>query len=142
MKNNTMLATELYLYQNPTKIVWEGSYSDAALNAMCEELPHLSLKMAVPESLTSETFRYIINHTKKEYIDKVAIAAEAKTNGDDDWIIHPLALLVCETDDYAGGDYEGSCDEYVGVWKRDLISVDNEAPPAEYKELVVAFTEY
>ncbi len=156
MDDNAVLATELYLHQNPTKLVWAGDYADHEdkykgqldyedkynknLYYMCGELPHLCLKITVPESLTSETFKYLVNHTKKEYIDKVAAGAAAKERGDP-WIIHPLPLLTCETDSGGGGDYRGDCEDWVGAWARDLISVEINKPCGEYKEVVVPFRE-
>jgi hypothetical protein len=156
MDDNMVLATELCLHQNPTKVVWAGDYAnnrdkyrgkldnddryDKNLYFMCNELPALQIKMTLSTELTSETFRYIVNHTKKEYIDKVSAAAVATARGDR-WIIHPLPLLTCETDAGGGGDYSGDCEEWVGAWARDLISVENDKPVGDYKEIIVPFRE-
>jgi hypothetical protein len=153
---NIILAVEQYLYQNPTKVVWAGDYADQTdkymgeldgedrydknLYYMCDDLLHLSLQINVPGFVTAQTFRYLVNHTKKEYIDKVAAADSAKEKGDE-FIIHPLPLLTCETDSGGGGDYNGDCEVFVGSWARDLISVDNKCP-VDYKEIVVPFKEY
>ena len=156
MEDNLVLATELYLYQNSTKVVWVGDYAnnrdkytgkldnddryDKNLYKVCNELPSLQIKMVLPTELRYETFRYLVNHTKKEYIDKVRASAIA-TSRRDQYIIHPLPLLTYESDAGGGGDYSGDCEEWVGAWARDLISVENDAPDEEYKEIVVPFRE-
>ncbi len=153
---NYVLATEFYLYKNPTKLVWTGDYANSDdkyrgnlnceekyeknLYKMCDEYPELKMKMAVSPELTSTTFKYLINHTKKEYIDKEKMIEFEKSRGTN-YIIHPLPLLTCETDGGGGGDYSGDCEEWVGAWARHFISVDNAAPGEDYKEVIVPFRE-
>ena len=74
--------------------------------------------------------RFIINHTKKEYVDIKHVECEnPEIWGSDDWFIHPLPLLTSEGCGRGGGDYHQSEDhpsyKYVGAWARDVISVSN-----------------
>ena len=71
--------------------------------------------------------RFIINHTKKEYVDTRHLEYE-ETYGEE-WFIHPLPLLTCEGCGRGGGDYHQSAEhpsyKYIGAWARDIISVSN-----------------
>ena len=62
--------------------------------------------------------RYIVNHTKKEYVDK-DIVPEDKEG----WKVHPLPLLTCEGNGRGGGDYR-LWNEFIGYWSRDKISIE------------------
>jgi hypothetical protein len=64
---------------------------------------------------------YVINHTKKSFVDKT------KVPNRDGWRIHPLPLLTCEGNGRGGGDYRND-DKIVGSWARDLISVSSTKP--------------
>jgi hypothetical protein len=99
-----------------SRIVWAGDYADNEpdseknLNSMCEGKDPFEYK-GQPAS-----YPYIVNHTKKVYIEK-------KGNG-----LHPLALLTAEGNGRGGGDYNGPNMDLVGTWARDVISMENEAP--------------
>jgi hypothetical protein len=62
-----------------------------------------------------ESYTYIVNHTKKVYIEK---------KGD----FHPLPILTAEGNGRGGGDYNGPNMDLVGTWARDVISMEHEAP--------------
>jgi hypothetical protein len=99
-----------------SRLVWAGDYADKEpdseknLNSMCQAKDPFEYKGP------SASYPYIVNHTKKVYIEK-------KGNG-----LHPLALLTAEGNGHGGGDYDGSNMEMVGTWARDVISMENEAP--------------
>jgi hypothetical protein len=99
-----------------SRLVWAGDYADAEPNSksnlhkMCEGKDPFVYR----GELVSYT--YIVNHTKKVYIEK-------KGNG-----LHPLAILTAEGNGRGGGDYNGPNMEMVGTWARDVISMENEAP--------------
>jgi hypothetical protein len=110
-----------------SRIVWAGDYANN------EDDSNKNLyKMTKEESYFPEPsknkFKYIINHTKKEYVDK--------TNQ----TIHPLALLTAEGNGRGGGDYIGSYIHLVGKWARDIISVNNQVPEG-YEEIKSIFSE-
>ena len=76
-------------------------------------------------------YRYIVNHTKKQYVDKERLSNE----------IHPLPLLVCEGNKRGGGDYWGKNSDLCGTWARGIISMETDKPSDKYTELVCNFSE-
>lgn len=128
-----------------SRVVWAGDYSevreplalmasadgtgryadvepgtDKNLHSMADEQPY---KAVAPPDRLMGAYRYIVNHTKKQYVDK-------------DWMkagmyglrVHPLSLLTAEGNGLGGGDYRGPDEEFVGTWARDVISVEKEVP--------------
>ena len=74
------------------------------------------------------TAKYLINHDKKQFVNKTKVPKDG-----DGWQIHPLPLLTCEGNGRGGGDFRGESD-LIGLWARDLISVEPRKPIG-YKEL-------
>jgi len=113
-----------------SRVVWAGDYADADPNQennlyrMCDEY-----NMINPQEKDTTIYRYIINHSKKQFVDKMASKAE-----EEGMKYHPLPLLTCEGNGRGGGDYRGDS-PLIGSWARDVISVEVEAP-ADYKELM------
>ena len=81
-----------------------------------------------------ETYKYIINFTKKMYV----VIPEKKEYG---LTIHPLPLLCCDGNGRGGGDYYGTNMVFVGFWAYDEIGIGNELPEDITEELVVKFEE-
>ena len=80
------------------------------------------------------TYKYVINHTKKMYV-------EIPPHRKGELTIHPLPLLTCESNGRGGGDYySDKGKDYVGAWKYDTISVGNRVPKG-YEKLDVLFQE-
>lgn len=143
-----------------SKVVWAGDYADIEPGVLiyCDHekkevetnLFHLiddsKFLNNLPE-VDCTKYRYVVNHTKKEFVDKT------KVRNEDGWRIHPLPLLTCEGNGKGGGDYHiptykrklrnGSvidCDypnhkKVIGSWARDVISVEFEKPTDDYKEI-------
>jgi hypothetical protein len=147
LKNKMMLCVEALLIEggewHKTPIVWAGDYSDAVrgdlnYSDMCsstDEGEHIA-KELIPKPLTqkqAKEFRFIVNHTKKEFVDKT------KVPSNDGWQIHPLSLLTSAGNGRGGGDFRGE-NEFVGTWAADVISVEKEIP-ADFKEIVPNFIE-
>lgn len=115
-------------------IVWAGDYADNEPNTeeniygLCVER-----KKIKPPTIEPLTFRFILNHTKKEFVDKEKVPAN------DGWRIHPLPLLTCEGNGRGGGDYRGE-EDIVGSWARNEISVSNNIPE-NFKELIFDIVE-
>ena len=82
--------------------------------------------------------RYIVNHDKKEFVDKNK--CKASSFG---WKIHPLPLLTCEGNNRGGGDFRGNEKDLVGRWSRDTISVERSKRliPKDFKEIVFDLVE-
>jgi hypothetical protein len=100
-------------------------------NAKCEDKTQIN-----PAIKDMSEFRYIVNHDKKQFVDKTKVP---DINGEKDFKIHPLPLLTCEGNGSGGGDFHGE-DKRIGTWARDLISVEREKP-ADYKELIFDLVE-
>ncbi len=120
-----------------SRVVWAGDYaqkepdSDMNLYTMAqndEASDSLTTKCRKPPTRDTSCYRYIVNHTKKQYVDKSGLQSR----------LHPLPLLTSEGNGAGGGDYRGLNEGLCGTWARDLISV-NRTLPAEYTELRCEF---
>lgn len=121
-----------------SRVVWAGDYADKEpdqednLYHMCNEY-----KMINPQEKDTTKYRYIINHSKKQYVNKSNVPT---TRVDyKNWELHPLPLLTCEGNGRGGGDYRDDA-PIVGTWARDIISVD-EVKPEGFEELVFDLVE-
>ena len=147
LKNKMMLCVEALLIEggewHKTPIVWAGDYSDHVRNEMnysdmcdsTDEGEHVAREL-IPKPLTAKQqkeFQFIVNHTKKEFVDKKKVPSV------DGWQIHPLSLLTSSGNGRGGGDFRGDND-FVGTWAADVISVEKEIP-ADFKEIVPNFKE-
>jgi hypothetical protein len=114
-----------------SRVVWAGDYADNEkgksknLYSISDNLSNLQ---SHPPSNDTLIYKYIVNHTKKMYVDK----CKSKSN------IHPLPLLISEGNGNGGGDYTGDNVELCGTWARDIISVEKEIPE-NYLELICDF---
>lgn len=144
-----------------SKFVWAGDYADeessgSAMGEVLHNFIYKNRKMYSPyeidslnkdvalsdeegsEGFKSEDYPFIVNHSKKQFVDK------RKAVDNDGWKIHPLPLLTADGNGRGGGDYyEGSPDfDMVGMWKKDIISVEKSMDEYEgFEELIVSFTE-
>ena len=113
-----------------SRVVWAGDYADADpdqeknLYQMCDEYTMIN-----PREKDTATYRYIVNHSKKQFVDKTKVC-----NGEGGMKYHPLPLLTCEGNGRGGGDYNGDS-PLIGSWARDIISVE-EVAPLDFEELV------
>jgi hypothetical protein len=125
----SLLAPDGIFYKS--RIVWAGDYADNEVGQE-ENLHQIAFNQPNKDfttkyqALTLEKNQYIINHTKKQYVDKT------KNN------YHPLPLLTCEGNGRGGGDYYDSNKDQIGIWARDVISSEKEKPEG-YKELIISF---
>ena len=112
-----------------SRVVWAGDYADKELDQeknlyqMCDEYTMIS-----PQVKETKMYRYIINHSKKQFVDKT------KAPKQENFALHPLPLLTCEGNGRGGGDYRGES-PLIGSWARDIISVEEVAPEG-FEELV------
>jgi len=112
-----------------SRVVWAGDYADADpdqennLYRMCDEYT-----MIMPQEKETTIYRYIVNHSKKQFVDKMACKS-----GEEGMKYHPLPLLTCEGNGRGGGDYRGDS-PLIGSWARDIISVE-EVKPEGFEEL-------
>jgi hypothetical protein len=127
-----LLTPEGFFYKS--RVVWAGDYADN------EKHVNKNLYMIADEQEDKEfnskltiknckEYKYIINHTKKEFVNK-----------DNHILFHPLPLLTAEGNGSGSGDYYGKNQEYIGIWSRDVISVEKEKPD-NYIEFICEFSE-
>jgi len=112
-----------------SRLVWAGDYADKEPSSdknLYKSIDEYSNESYVKPS--EKTYRYIINHTTCQYVDKEKSKA-----------YHPLPLLTAEGNGRGGGDYSGSSEELVGSWARHILSVTNTEPSSEFTELECNF---
>jgi hypothetical protein len=123
--NSLMNAVELLLsttWKN-TQIVWAGDYADKEPDG---DNLFFKIETTVKPDLKDfpkKGFRYIINTSRLEYIDKHKIKKDHH-----EYRIHPLSLLTCEGNGRGGGDFRNDSDLRVGTWARDRITVSDSIP--------------
>jgi hypothetical protein len=130
----SLLCSEGMFYK--CRLVWAGDYADnedgADKNLYTVAMDDCGGKESVGlPKVDMSSYRYIVNHTKKLYVDK---NLEFEDN------IHPLSLLTADGNGRGGGDYSGTSEELVGTWARDVISVEKDLPTG-FKELECPFGE-
>ncbi len=131
--NNFMMAVEDMLSPgkpwHKTRIVWAGDYGDEDLfldEKIGETLHHhaySNFKNVSSEEVVCN-YRYIINHSKSQYIDK----GESQKKAYSDCPIHPLSIITSNGNGRGGGDFRTNDklqEHFVGYWAGDIISVDN-----------------
>ena len=112
-----------------SRVVWAGDYADKEpgqennLYILCNEY-----KLIRPDPKDTVKFRFVVNHSKKQYVDKLKGPIE------DEWTLHVLPLLTAEGNGRGGGDYHTKS-PLIGSWARDVISVE-ETAPLDFTELV------
>lgn len=125
--------------QHKSRVVWSGDYSDVEndkdvnLYGLCNDNQKV-MPMDISFRVEVEEYPYLVNHTKKQYVDKRLMPSFG--DKEDPWFIHPLPLLTCEGNGMGGGDYNPKYtkndSELVGTWARDVISVESSID--EYKD--------
>jgi len=126
----SLLAPNGIFYKS--RIVWSGDYADNEVGQE-QNLYHIANDQPTKDFtiksqiLTLEKYKYIINHTKKQYVNK-----------DKHDKYHPLPLLVAEGNGRGGGDYNGINQDIIGSWSRDVFSIDNKIPD-DYTEFICKF---
>ncbi len=137
-KNPFVRAFESLIYQNPQHVVWGGDYAELCKGRKSNTYDRCKDSNEVkPETtLTDKETRFVVNHTKKQYVDKTKVPKD-----NDGWRIAPLPLLTCEGNGSGGGDFfvnnerqQGNV-SIIGTWARDLISIEP-TKPTGYNELV------
>lgn len=114
-----------------SRIVWAGDYADKEKNDDRNLYHRAETTQPISIPQLQMYCRYIVNHTKKQYIDKERLSNE----------IHPLPLLVCEGNKRGAGDYWGKNSDLCGTWAREIISMETDKPSDKYTELVCNFSE-
>jgi len=116
------------------KVISEGKEYDANLYSLCNDESEIKPKVA-----KTDDYPFIVNHTKKQFVDKNKVPEIQDWEGVK---IHPLPLLTSEGNGQGGGDFRGEDEnEIIGSWARDVISIEKESPlvmigTTDYTELI------
>ncbi len=141
-----------------SRVVWCGDYADGELHSeYTDESGNIRTRnlydladeeKGKPPFKTAEKstkdFHFILNHTKKQFVDKRKVPEIVGYEGTK---IHPLPLLTAEGNGEGGGDFHGEDPKrLIGSWARDVISVEKEDPKLfsdtkNYEELIFDLVE-
>ena len=125
------------LYKTPYKVAWVGNCAEKF--ELYKEVMDDSKETRVVENQTKLDGKYLVNHTKQEYIN--CDSYKSKAIDSDSWCIHPLPLLTCIGNGMGDGDYFSKTGaDCVGSWCWNIISVEDTIPDG-YKELNCFFKE-
>lgn len=132
------------IHFKPHKVAWVGDYADEEEDGFgfYEDVWGEGIDgKEVTEAQVLLWNKYLVNWTKKEYLDCDEYYEKSKTK--QDFCIHPLPLLTAIGNGRGGGDYRGINVHQVGRWAMDVISVENKTPSSElgFKEIKVIFKE-
>lgn len=119
------------LYKSPTELWWVGDYAyESEVYKDCYESGNEVEFLDCTEFCLDG--KYLINLTKKQFLDCSKFAA--MSSSDDDWMLHPLPLLTAQGNGRGGGDYYGINSDKVGIWAGDLLTVVSGTELSEYKD--------
>ena len=140
---------KIYNSDKPVRLIWMGDYANEFecyfkdnFNGLTQTQIENYHKAAWGEPDRGKAIdrvafdfmnKYIVNHTKKIYIDCSLYykSSVMKCDGDE-WCLHPLSLLTCIGNGLGGGDYKAPTDastfELVGSWAWDEINITDEIP--------------
>jgi hypothetical protein len=145
LKNDFVMAFESLIIDNPENVVWCGDYADEVkgcktnLYDRCKD----KTKVIPIERPTIMITRYVINHDKKEFVDKYKVV-----ENEHGYKLHPLPLLTCNSNGRGGGGGDFYVDaeenqgnvELIGKWAYDKISVSSKKPKG-YNEIIFDLVE-
>jgi len=149
---NSFVETVLtQLFNNPQRVYWCGDYFEKDdfenpedYNRMVRTWKNFredgkGRKYNHPEEVQDFSGdKFIVNHTKKCFIDMSKYCKKAPTaTEDDDCHFHPLCLLTAVGNGRGGGDYSGINEEDVGIWAGDLIEIkaNRLVIPEDYRDV-------
>ena len=111
LKSNFVKAFESLIIDKPEFVVWCGDYADNVKNCktnLYERCKDKTQVTPIDKPTIAET-RYVINHDKKEFVDKTKLITDSEGR-----TIHPLPLLTCNSNGRGGGDFRVDKDENQG----------------------------
>ena len=140
--NNFVRAFESLIKNKPQRVVWAGDYANKCKGLKTNVFDRCKDKFKVnpTDFPTKRESRYVVNHTKKQFVDKVSVPEIAGWDGAK---IHPLPLLTCQKgcNGLGGGDFNGKDpNNLISSWEKDLISVESKKPKG-FKELIFDLAE-
>ena len=132
----TLLSPKNKWYKSP--IVWCGDYYDEKGEKCYYSLVKDSKELKDVKSMSEkkQTAAILVNHTKKMY----AVYKDIIAN-DSGYKANPLPLLTALGNGRGGGDYhEGPGFDKIGIWAKDILSIEFSRPKG-YEKLTIDFYE-
>lgn len=147
--------TEQLQLHGPCRLAWVGDYvkdadfdeafraarripADVALLKRTDVFGETVLKVGLHGPGAALDGRVLVNLEQRVYIDVDEYCAAAQLAADD--VVYPLSLLTAVGNGRGGGDYLGTCMDFVGAWAWNLISVAAE-PPDWFTNVCPVFVE-
>lgn len=143
-ENKLLECVQFFIYKKPSRVYWVGDYANN-LNHKINRLNPKDIKKIYSlcygvekdkrvkeinsfnsEDAISFNNRFLVNYTKKIYIDGTLYYTAAIN--EEGWCTNPLSLLTALGNGQGGGDYCGREEEKVGAWAGDWISIEDNAP--------------
>lgn len=123
-------------YKKP--IVWCGDYFSEKGEEDYYDKVKDNKKIFLKEGLSEkeQDKAILVNHTKKQYV----LYSKQPAIDEDGWKQNPLPLLTALGNQRGGGDYYGLNEDKIGIWARDVLSIEFDIPK-NYKELKITFNE-
>ena len=137
LNNHLMGAVEFLIssqgnyYKSP--IIWAGELAEPEGDNLYSKCKFGDYNHQSPPSYDTRGYRYVVNHTKKMYIDKYPDGDCGTIYRTNTFKIHPLPLLVMDNVCGGKGCYEGPNKNLLGTWSGDIISVEIEPPDSFIK---------
>ncbi len=119
-------------------IIWAGDLTEPQGDNIYSKCHFGDYNHQSPPAYDTRCYRYIVNHTKKQYVDKYPNGDCGKIFRTDTYKTHPLPLLVMDNNYGGKGSYEGNNEHLLGKWCGDIISMEVNQPD-NYKELICNF---
>ena len=148
------ICEKIFKSSKPARITWLGNQSHKLINApLCDlngmspvKIKHYCSKYWNKDVYTTSAIasefsivdKYIINHTKKLYVDCIKYYKNSVVNG---VCLNPIPILTCVGNGLGVGDYnptEDSNFHLIGAWAWDELSISCE-PPTDYHEIILTF---
>lgn len=127
-ENSFVLAIASKFWRTKGQLAWVGDYADEDDFNWNKEFENVHSDIA-RNDLSYNGFRlegkYLINHTKKIFIDLDEYKELLKT---EEWIVNPLSLLTAVGNGKGGGDFgkEQVGAKMVGSWTWDIIELTDQ----------------
>ncbi len=117
-----------------SSIIWAGENTEPEGNNLYSQCKFGDYNHQTPPPYDTRCYKYVVNHTKKIYVDKYPDGDCGKIFKTDIYKTHPLPLLVMGNNYGGKGSYKGQDRHLLGTWSGDIISIEVE-PPENYTKL-------
>lgn len=131
---------------NGGRICWIGDHvSDDDIVKVIDNLSYKDIweneSLTLPDTNFRSEGKFLVNHSKREYLDLTEYVEACRCLTDNVYIFHPLPLLTALGNGKGLGDYPeiGIDYEYIGKWAWDIISVDDPRPAPIYQKMDYLF---